>query len=239
MMDKTKTEQLTENTIIGSRKITAAEFRKFFKKTLGEDYEKYPVAHNVIKVSLNYRGKTLKEILDECYNPSKDKNLDELLAESRFNLISETNKSFIIAFDKAMNGIGYDFGGSLSGNSNIMAITYGKTGTKTRPRPARIHIHNDGKIDVKLYLHKIDNHRKYIENASPYIKDLFTNNDNKCTGCNFRDGKCKYNNAKIYTIDGKLIHKCDITLNNPTIEKLQDYIKLIMEFYSRKIIQCP
>ena len=119
---KTKKELLTEDTIIGSRKITATEFRRFFKETLGEDYEKYPVAHNVIKGSLNYRGKTLKEILEECYNPPKDKNLGELLAESRFNLISETDKSFIIAFDKAMNGIGYDFGGSLSGNANVMAV---------------------------------------------------------------------------------------------------------------------
>ena len=38
-MDKIKNESLTEDTVIGSRKISATEFRKFFKKTLGEDYE--------------------------------------------------------------------------------------------------------------------------------------------------------------------------------------------------------
>ena len=114
-------------------------------------------------------------------------------------------------------------------------ITYDKTGTKTRPRPARIHIYNDGKIDVKLYLHKIDSHRLYIENASPHIKDLFTNDDRRCNGCNFKNGKC--NNAKIYTIDGNLIQKCDITLNNPTIEKLHEYIEVIMEFYPSKIVK--
>ena len=61
-MGDTKKEPLTEDTIIGSRKISAVEFRKFFKKTLGEDYEKYPVVGNVIKVSLNHKGKPLKRL---------------------------------------------------------------------------------------------------------------------------------------------------------------------------------
>ena len=58
-MDTVKKEPLTEDTVIGLRKISAVEFRKFFKKTLGEDYEKYPVVHNVIKVSLNYKGRNI------------------------------------------------------------------------------------------------------------------------------------------------------------------------------------
>ena len=63
----TKKEPLTEDIVIGSRKISAVEFRKFFKKTLGEDYEKHPVVRNVIKLSASYKGKTLKAILDEVY----------------------------------------------------------------------------------------------------------------------------------------------------------------------------
>jgi hypothetical protein len=64
---KEKKEPLTEDTVIGSRKIPAVEFRKFFKKTLGEDYEKHPVVRNVIKLSANHKGKSLKTILDEVY----------------------------------------------------------------------------------------------------------------------------------------------------------------------------
>jgi len=70
---KVKKEPLTEDTVIGSRKIPATEFRKFFKKMLGEDYEKYPIVRNVIKVSILHKGKTLKEIMDECLNPSEEK----------------------------------------------------------------------------------------------------------------------------------------------------------------------
>jgi len=62
-------EPLTENTIIGSRKIAAAEFRKFFKRVLGDDYEKYPLAWSVIKSSSSHSGKSLKEIIDECRDP--------------------------------------------------------------------------------------------------------------------------------------------------------------------------
>ncbi|MDR1699753.1 MAG: hypothetical protein LBR68_00995, partial [Lachnoclostridium sp.] len=59
-------EPLTEDTVIGSRKIPAVEFRRFFKKELGEDYEKYPVIRGVIKLSAKYKGKCLGEIVGEC-----------------------------------------------------------------------------------------------------------------------------------------------------------------------------
>jgi len=71
-MANIKNDPLTLNTVIGSRKITAAEFRKFFKQELGDDYEKYPLAYNVIKISSHHTGKSLKEIIAECFNPSKD-----------------------------------------------------------------------------------------------------------------------------------------------------------------------
>lgn len=233
-MDKVKEEPLTEDTIIGSRKISAVEFRKFFKKTLGEDYEKHAVVMNVIRVSLNHKGKTLKEIIEECYNPTRSKSLKEILAEDRFKIISMTDKAFIIAFDKAMNDMGYDFGGTISGNWDLMAIIYGKTGTKSRPCPARIHIENDGKICLRLYLHKVDDHRQYIENASAHIMDLFINVIGKCSGCNFKDGKCKYKNTKIYTIGGRLFHKCYFELTSMAVENIPDYIDLLSEFYPTK-----
>ena len=66
LQDKIEKEPLTEDTVIGSRKISAVEFRKFFKKTLGDDYEKYPIIHHVIRVSFYHKGKSLKDIIEEC-----------------------------------------------------------------------------------------------------------------------------------------------------------------------------
>ena len=233
-MDKIKKESLTEDTVIGSRKISASEFRKFFKKTLGEDYEKYPVVHNVIKVSLNHKGKALKEIIEECHNPTGSKSLDEILAEDRFKIISMPDKTFIIAFDKALNEVGYDFGGIIFGNLDLMAIVYGKTGTKTRPCPARIHIENDGNISLRLYLHKIDDHQQYIENAPAHIREVFTNDIGKCCGCNLKDGKCKYKCTKTYTIGGHLFNKCYFKPTNTTVGNIPEYIDLLSEFYPTK-----
>ena len=233
-MEKAVKEPLTEDTVIGSRKITATEFRKFFKKTLGDDYEKNPVAWNVIKMSLNYKGKTLGEILEECNNPVNSKSLEEILAEDRFKVISAPDKSFIISFDKVMNEVGYDFGGAIIGNKDVMVIVYGKTGTKTRPRPACFYIRDDGTVCLKLYLHKVDDRRQYIENAPAHIKEIFTNDMGKCNACNFRDGKCKYNCTKTYTIGGRLFHKCYFELTNLVAENIPDYIDLLSEFYPMK-----
>ena len=238
-MDKIKKEPLTENTVIGSRKISAVEFRKFFKEKLGEDYEKHPVVHNVIKVSLNHKGKTLKEIIEECHNPTGSKSLDEILAEDRFKIISMPDKTFIIAFDKALNEVGYDSGGTVSGNRDLMIIVYGKTGTKTRQRPACFYIKDDGSICLKLYLHKIDDHRQYIENAPPHIKELFTDDIGKCNGCNFKDGKCKYKCTKTYTIDGRLFNKCYFELTDIAVENIPDYTDLLSEFYPMKKLNVP
>ena len=239
-MDKKPTkEPLTENTVIGSRKITAAEFRKFFQKTLGDDYEKNPVAWHFIKMPLNHKGKTLKEVIEECNNPVGIKSLEEILAEDRFNVISAPDKSFIISFDKMMNEAGYDFGDAIVGNKDLMAIVYGKTGTKTRPRPACFHIHDDGTVYFKLYLHKVDDRRQYVENASAHIKEIFTNDIGKCNTCSFRDGKCKYNCTKTYTIGGHLFHKCYFELTDLVTENIPDYIDLLSEFYPMKKVVRP
>ena len=237
MDKKTIKESLAEDTVIGSRKITAAEFRKFFKKMLGDDYEKNPVAWNVIKVSSNHKGKTLKEIIEECNNPVDYKSLNEILAEDRFKMISMPDKAFITSFDRAMSEAGYDFGSTIGGNKDLMAIVYGKTDTKTRSRPACIHIYNDGNICLKLYLHKVYSRQQYIENASTHIREIFTNDTGKCNACNFKDGKCKYNCTKTYTIDGHLYNKCYFELTNIAVENISDYINLLSEFYPMKTIK--
>ena len=237
MAKNNEKKMLTEDTVIGSRKISAAEFRKFFEKTLGEDYEKYAVARNVIKVSLSHKGKTLKQIVEECFNPPTSKTLEEILLERRFNIISQPDKDFMKAFDKSMHDLGYDFGGNIVGNKDLMVIVYGKTNSKAkkRPRPACVLIDNDGKASLKLYLHKVDEHRPYIENAPSHIKEIFTSDRGKCIGCNFRNGKCKYNVTKTYTIDGRLFNKCDFTLTSLPRENIPDYIDLLSEFYPEKV----
>ena len=227
-------EPLTKDTIIGSRKTTAAEFRNFFKQAIGDDYENNPIIHKFIKLPLNHKGKTLGEVIAECDCPVSSKSIEEILAESRFNAISMPDKDFIIAFDEAMDEWGYDFGGTIVGNKDLMAIVYGKTGTKTRPRPACIHIFDDGKICLKLYLAKIDKHQQYIENAPSHIKEMFTNDIGKCNACNFKDGRCKYKCTKTYTINGRLFNKCYFELTDMVAENIPDYIDLLSAFYSTK-----
>jgi len=233
-MENNKKEPITEETVIGSQKITAAEFRRFFKKTLGEDYEKNAVFKKFIKIPLSHKGKTLREIIAECNSPVRSKSLKEILAENRFKIISTPDKAFILAFEKAMNEMGYDFGGDIVGNKDLMVIGYGKTGTKTRLCPACFLIYDNGNICLKLYLHKVDDHRQYVENAPAHIRELFTNDIGKCNGCNFRNGKCKYNCTKTYTIGGRLFNKCYFELTNLMVENISDYMALLAEFYPTK-----
>lgn len=66
---------LTEETIIGSQKITKAELRKFFKETLQNEYENYAVIiEDVLKKIFVYgtpfKGITLKKIIENRANPS-------------------------------------------------------------------------------------------------------------------------------------------------------------------------
>ena len=211
---KEKKEPLTENTVIGSRKILAAEFRRFFKKTLGEDYEIYPIVMDVIKMSSNYRGATLKDIIEECFNQSGHKNFDEILSENRFKNISESDKSFIIAFDKVMKEMGYDSDGKIGSE-----ITYKKTGGKSKATFARVYMRGDH-IVLRLYFKDIDNHRAYIENAPEHIKhgfvienlpqrvlDTFALKDGDCIVCS---KVCEF--AERYTSDG---HEC-VKCSNPS-----------------------
>ena len=231
MEQKTIKAPLTENTVIGSQKISAAELRKFFKKTLGDDYEKNPIIRSFIKIPLSHKGKTLGEVIEECNNPMGVKSLEEILSENRFNIISVSDKSFILAFDKAMSEVGYDFGNGIVGNKDLFAIAYEKTGTKTRPRAACFHIYDDGRVVLKLYFHKVDTRRQYIENATSHIKEIFTNDFGKCNGCNFRDGKCKYNCTKTYTMDGRLYHKCYFDIADLAVDNIPAYIELLAEFF--------
>ena len=96
-------------------------------------------------------------------------------------------------------------------------------------------IEDDGNVCLKLYLHKVDDHRQYVENAPAHIREIFTNDMGKCNGCNFKDGKCKYKCTKTYTIDGYLYNKCYFHLTELALENIPDYIDLLSEFYPMKM----
>ena len=221
-----KKEPLTEDTVVVFGQISSAEYKKYFIKVLGDDYEKHADAVNYNVLWNKHIGKTLKEVVDECLNLSSPKSLDEILSERRFNTVSESDKAFITAFNDAMNKMGYDYGDGIG-----TAIKYCKTGTKTRTCPAHIEIGEIG-INLRLFLTKIDDHRQYVENTPAHIKDGFVFTGGDCKSCH---PICAP--GKIYTIDGQLMQKCKhatFRFNKPTVEKLPDYMGLLEEFYPVK-----
>jgi hypothetical protein len=234
-MSKTK-KLLPEDTVIVFGKIPVGEYRNFFMQALGDDYDKHFTAGMDFQnwVLGTQGGNTLKEALDELRSPSGAKNMAKLLAERRCNIISDENKEFIIAFDTAITEFGYDFGGVIraghSWDSQLM-IVYGKTNTKSRPCPARIHI-KDNDILFQIYFTNIDAHRQYIEAAPAYIKEVFTGyGDKGCTSCRNKCG------PKEFTIDGHFKSVCrdaPFWFDKPSIERLPDYMGLFAEFYRAK-----
>ena len=228
---------LPKDTLIVWNKFPVGEYRNFFQETTGKEIK----PGDKIRPNMDFQnwlfsqsGKTLEDALEEYLNPSEPKNMEEILSERRFNVLSESNKMFIVAFDKAINDLGYDYGGII-GTGNVwstMMIVYGKTNTKSRPCAARIYIKEDG-IIFRLYLNKVDMHRQYIENASEHIKSAFTTENGRCTFC---WEKCP-SRPKAYTIDGEVIQKCQhhtFYFDSPSIDRIPDYMNLLSEFYSKK-----
>jgi len=229
-----KKELLSEDTIIVFGKIPVSEYRKFFIQSIGEGITAGVEGMNFQTWLFTQGGKTLKEVTEEYFHPLGHKTMDEFLTERRFNTVSEQDKDFIMAFDKEINELGYDFGGAIhAGHSwgSQQMIIYGKTGTKSRQCAVRIWIKNEG-ILFQIYFTKIDAHRQYIETAPTYIKEVFTgyNNNNICKSCR---GKC---GPKEYTIDGHFYSICrdaPFWFDKPSIEKLPDYMGLLNEFYPK------
>ena len=221
------TKPLTENSIIDWSS-TLVNYREFFIKTFGI---KKPGGDFYFWLNAQ-TGKTLKEAFEAYGIESEPKNMDELLSEARFNIISKVDKAFIIAFDKEMIKLGCDFGGSIGkGDHNgKFMIVYSLTAVTSKKAMARIFI-RDNEIVLKLILSDVKKHSSYIENAAAHIKDVFVGIDGDCS-CNPKKETCRM--RKTYTIDGKLREKCSekiFLFRQPTIEKLPDYIDLLAEFY--------
>lgn len=229
-MGKNKTI-LPDNTLIIWNEHPVSEYRQFFAEKTGEEK---PKGNNFQVWLFSQAGKTLSEALEEYLHPSNPKTMEEMLSERRFNTLSTSEKAFIVAFDKAMNSLGYDFGGEvISGNVfSPMVIIYGKTGTKSRPCAARIYIKDSG-IAFRLFFNKVDKHRQYIENAAPHIKEAFLGENGRCTFC---WDNCPSRPAA-YTVDGQTILKCHhhtFYFDAPSMSRLPDYMGLLREFYQAR-----
>jgi len=163
----------------------------------------------------------------KSYKPPKEElvpalKMKDILNKKSYDCISDNDKAFIIAFDEAMNGLGYDCWNT--------GFIYSKTGLKSKNKIAQIFI-SENEIKLRFYFKKINDHCTYIEKAPTHIKDAFAFEGGDC----YCDGPCK--GLRKYTIDGQLYDKCShkmVYFNKPTIERLSDYIALFTEFYPVK-----
>jgi len=226
---------LTEDTVIEiSKSIPISKFRDFFVKATGKELSGWE-----FQPWLNMQvGKTLKETIAVYCEAIERKNMEKILLEDRFNIVSGSDKIFITAFDKEIGHLGYSFGGGIGDGYcwGKYMVVYTKANVKSKNVVARIFIREDC-IVLRLFVNNVDKHRAFIENAPTHIKDVFIGNQGTCS-CNPKKENCHM--RKTYTIDGKTIEKCSgvvFEFWNPPIEKLPDYIDLLKEFYTPPTIK--
>jgi hypothetical protein len=163
--------------------------------------------------------------------------MTDSLQENRFDFIAVPDKDFILGFEDEMTKLGYDFGGRIGSGycwGKYMMI-YRKSGGKSKKVVARIYI-RDESVVLRLFLNDIDKHREYIENSPAGIKEVFIGDHAKCNQChNDKDGKCRF--RKTYTLEGRLIEKCNgitFEFHEPSVQKIPDYMALFTEFYPNR-----
>ncbi len=163
--------------------------------------------------------------------------MDAILKEDRFDFVCQPDKAFILAFNDEMTRLGYDFGGKIGSGfcwGKYMVI-YTKAGVKSKIVYARIYI-RDTDIVLRLFLSNIDKHHEFIEKAPAHIKEVFVGEYANCRhDRDDGDGKCQF--RKTYTIDDRLIEKCNgltFEFHRPNVELLNDYIALFTEFFPQK-----
>jgi len=235
MSKKLLPEDTIIRTVVGNENgIPIGEYRKFLYEAISKDFIDSMDYSSFQKWLFSHTGKTLKEVVSEFNNHYEVRNMNDLLSERRFNIISKQDKAFIIAFNEAMIAFGYDCENIISSGLvwGLFMIIYGKTDTKSRPCIARIYIKEDGTVNLRLFLTKIDKHMRFIENAPKHIKVSFNFIGGDCTFCN---ANCK--SRKCYSIDGQSMEKCVYStfyFNNLSIDKLDDYMNLLKEFHPIK-----
>lgn len=161
-----------------------------------------------------------------------------LLADPKYDFVSERDKAFVAAFDSAMKQAGYTNDGIQPYVTfGKYKVEYYKAGVKTKKVVARFYFRDDETV-LRLYFTNIDKYRGYIENAPPFIKDSFTNEHARCKHCENgfnKDGKCNF--RKTYTIDGETIEKCsgdNFYFRDFSVENIPVYMELLNTFYPTK-----
>jgi hypothetical protein len=160
--------------------------------------------------------------------------MESILKESRFDFLSAADKDFILAYDREMNRLGYDFGGKIGDGYcwGRYMILYRKSGAKSDKVYARVYLRDSGPA-LRLFLNGIDAHRDYIENAPDFIQEVFVGPAGDCQRChNDKGGACRF--RKTYTLHQRTIDKCNgitFEFREPDLLKLKDYIALFTEFY--------
>ena len=225
---------LSEDTeITVGQEIPLSKYRAFFEQTAAKEVEQGGDSQNWLNTQT---GKTLNKVVGTYFDTQGHKKMEELLSERRFDISSKQDKTLIIVFTARIGELGYDFGGSIGGGYvwGKYMIIYTKTGVKSKKVVARIYIRDNG-IVLRLFFDKIDKHSAYIQNAPEQIRGVFVGDHGNCS-CNPKKENCRM--RKTYTIDGKPIEKCSgvvFEFWDPTMEKLPDYMSLLIEFYPMKV----
>ncbi len=163
--------------------------------------------------------------------------MDTILKEPRFDFVSDRDKAFILAFNNEMARLGYTFGDAIGSGycwGKYMVI-YTKSGVKSKNVYARIYI-RDSDLVLRLFFSNVDKHDQFIEKAPDHIKAVFDKGFGDCLhDKDMGDGTCMF--RKTYTLDGRLIEKCNgntFWFVQPRVEDLKDYLALFTEFYPQK-----
>lgn len=160
--------------------------------------------------------------------------IEQQLNAQTFDFINEADRGFIVAFTKALEDLGYTYGGSIGSGfcwGRYMLI-FRKANVKSQNVVARIYIREDS-ILLRLFLNGVTKHAPYISAAPDHIKAAFTGEYGTCKHC--RGDQCRF--RKDYEIDGVAFEKCNGTTFEfpfPTVERLPDYLGLFREFYPAK-----
>jgi hypothetical protein len=190
----------------------------------GQRFRKDGILH---KVSPFRKKAVLKDLGVDNINVHVKSNIKKLLAEREIDIIPESDKEFLLAFDTSMGKLGYDFGAVIGGGSveNPLIINYVKFGTHGGTA-ARIYV-SGGKVILRLLPKKLTPHFKYIESAPVYIREIFTAHHDNCVSC---AAQCRTH--KKYAVDGRFIQKCSPVRDlKPSAEYLLDYMELFLEFF--------
>ncbi len=157
--------------------------------------------------------------------------IEKHMAEKQFDFIHEQDKIFIIEFTKALEKIGFTYGGEIGSGycwGKYMLI-FRKANVKSKNVVARIYIKEDS-IVLRLFLHHVTKHAAFICVSPEHIQTAFTGEYGTCKHC--KGDACRF--RKDYEIDGVKYEKCNGTTFefwNPKLENLADYLALFQEFY--------